>query len=1024
MQTLAAPDLPVPILPLAFEIVPHWAMNKWVIILCFLVAAALVIYLYRAQQKIASRRVIALLTGIRFALVLLTFALLAGLTLQWTRKNSTGGTLWLVVDQSGSMRQADPQATPAEKLRWADALGYLPADLRTSRLDRSAARLDSLRADFVYWGSVGELATSPDAKEAERQQEQFLKGLRDWNDKLTATADEIEKDPTAKGTDGSIVKNLRDVSQQLKTALDKAEDRKTRAEAAKDVAWGAIKTKLDSARAALRPLAEQADQKLLAEKGQDPKVTDALQKVSAHSRAELVALSLKAKHNNSAITDLIPRQTTRLVTFADGPQASEIRDASDLEKALKAAPATTAPSADGKSTDLAKPLNYILEQLGQDEPASVILLSDGRRNVGDDAEEPAKRLAARGVRVFTVALGTEQVAPDAAIEQIDAPDWIYKDDTLRGSVLLRLDGLEGKPVKVEFRRGETLLDAETKTVTPAVARDTKLVNFNDKPPEPGVFEYSVRVVPVENEAVKDNNAQTLRVSVKKDKLNVLMIEDQPRWEYRYLANYLERDQRVKLQTVLLQPANIFDDTNQIDRPALEPASPKNERTEASLPTKREQWAAFDFIVIGDVPKERLPQAAQENIVWAVRDRGATALLIAGLFNMPQRWGDTALQEILPVDLASDWSGDELERHRKEGFRAKIAPEGLTSVLSQFTVDEKQNAAFWAALPEWYWHSEQTHARSANVIWSIADSDKAPSSPEVNSAATSDPATAPAAGDDGNSDNTSLGEIRKKALLATMSVGNGRVMYLASDSTWRLRQVNGLNLHERFWGQVVRWVVGSELPAGGKYVRFGADRPRYVAGEPVVVRARLLNEEMAPLKDEDVRVVARLMPSRDPNTGKPTGEGKVVAETELVPDETSPGYYRAALGGLPEGAIELSLKGTKVQELFAKDESATSQNLNIDVLSQFDVEHRNINADPAVMRALAESGGGVSVGGAHAHVLATHVPKLEYVNPRTVEVGLFADPRNPNTKKTHWIFLAAFVVLASAEWIIRKSAGLV
>ena len=33
---------------------------------------------------------------------------------------------------------------------------------------------------------------------------------------------------------------------------------------------------------------------------------------------------------------------------------------------------------------------------------------------------------------------------------------------------------------------------------------------------------------------------------------VLIIEDQPRWEYRYLANYLQRDQRVKLQTILLR----------------------------------------------------------------------------------------------------------------------------------------------------------------------------------------------------------------------------------------------------------------------------------------------------------------------------------------------------------------------------------------------------------------------------------------------------------------------------------------
>ena len=55
-----------------------------------------------------------------------------------------------------------------------------------------------------------------------------------------------------------------------------------------------------------------------------------------------------------------------------------------------------------------------------------------------------------------------------------------------------------------------------------------------------------------NEVVKENNFQTFRVSVKDDKLHVLLVEDQPRWEDRYLANYLKRDNRVQLQQVLLE----------------------------------------------------------------------------------------------------------------------------------------------------------------------------------------------------------------------------------------------------------------------------------------------------------------------------------------------------------------------------------------------------------------------------------------------------------------------------------------
>ena len=54
---------------------------------------------------------------------------------------------------------------------------------------------------------------------------------------------------------------------------------------------------------------------------------------------------------------------------------------------------------------------------------------------------------------------------------------------------------------------------------------------------------------------------------------------------------------------------------------------------------------------------------------------------------------------------------------------------------------------------------------------------------------------------------------QRALLAVQTIGLGRVLYLAGYQTWRFRNARG-NLQDRFWGQVVGWAVGSDLPAGG------------------------------------------------------------------------------------------------------------------------------------------------------------------------------------------------------------------
>ena len=54
------------------------------------------------------------------------------------------------------------------------------------------------------------------------------------------------------------------------------------------------------------------------------------------------------------------------------------------------------------------------------------------------------------------------------------------------------------------------------------------------------------------------------------------------------------------------------------------------------------------------------------------------------------------------------------------------------------------------------------------------------------------------------------------------------------------------------------------------MKFGADRPRYVAGETVTVTARLLGKDMAPLTKKDVKVVARFPTDGDQATSYITG----------------------------------------------------------------------------------------------------------------------------------------------------------
>src|SRR5579864_5910135 len=92
-----------------------WALNPaaapWILIGAGLLAAAAVIYLYSAQSTIASPRLVRPLTAIRASLILLTVLVLLAPLRVSTYDTHSRGTLWLLADDSASMRQIDRQAT-------------------------------------------------------------------------------------------------------------------------------------------------------------------------------------------------------------------------------------------------------------------------------------------------------------------------------------------------------------------------------------------------------------------------------------------------------------------------------------------------------------------------------------------------------------------------------------------------------------------------------------------------------------------------------------------------------------------------------------------------------------------------------------------------------------------------------------------------------------------------------------------------------------------------------------------------
>ena len=86
------------------------------------------------------------------------------------------------------------------------------------------------------------------------------------------------------------------------------------------------------------------------------------------------------------------------------------------------------------------------------EVTGVVLLTDGRRNGPIDPLPTIDRLAARGIPVYSVLIGSSTPPRDAAVAVVKAPESVYRGDVATVSAAIKIDGYAGRDVAVTLER--------------------------------------------------------------------------------------------------------------------------------------------------------------------------------------------------------------------------------------------------------------------------------------------------------------------------------------------------------------------------------------------------------------------------------------------------------------------------------------------------------------------------------------------------------------------------------------------
>ena len=158
-----------------------------------------------------------------------------------------------------------------------------------------------------------------------------------------------------------------------------------------------------------------------------------------------------------------------------------------------------------------------------------------------------------------------------------------------------------------------------------------------RPTTTGERTFIIEVERQPRELQTENNRIERVITVRKEKLKVLYVNSDPRYEFRYLKNYLDREETIELNVVLLSSDPEYSEQ---DRAAL-----------PTFPASKDELFSYDVVLMGDADTTFLSQSHMQNLVQFVTEKGGGVLFIAGELFDPLSYRGTPLELLLPIELA-------------------------------------------------------------------------------------------------------------------------------------------------------------------------------------------------------------------------------------------------------------------------------------------------------------------------------------------------------------------------------------
>jgi uncharacterized membrane protein len=618
------------------------------------------------------------------------------------------------------------------------------------------------------------------------------------------------------------------------------------------------------------------------------------------------------------------------------------------------------PTAD--ATRIGEALAELRARYAGHDLGAVIVISDGidtgRIGKGPLDAETRAAIEALGAPVHTVGVG-EPALRDLSVAAVMADEFAFVRTAVTIEAVVRQSSLPDRQVDVTLTRDGR--PVASRAVVLRGASSEEKISFDWVPDHPGTFVFQIATPVLHGEALASNNAQLFTVKVIRDRVRVLHVCGRPSWDERFLRAMLRRDPNVDLVSFFI----LRTETDE---------QPWN-RHELSLipfPTYEifeDQLRSFDLVIFQNfnyAPYGVAPYLS--GLRDYVEQGGALAMVGGDLSFTAGGYGETPLQDVLPVDLPQ---GEGLMT--TDAFKPRLTAEGRVHPITSLLLDPRENETRWGKLPALEGLNQVQRLRAAAVPLLVH----------------------PSLHVDGG---------KPAPVLAVGEPGKGRTLALLTDSAWHWGIVaagegDDGRAFQRFWENAIRWLVRDPALT---LLHIDLDRAEYRRHQSPSVRVRAMHPDYTPAGG--VTVALSVTNAESGGAASPGAEARTtpasIRHQEVTTDVQ--GESHVDLGALPAGAYRLTGRATL-------DGRAVTENKTF-VVRVEGKELEDIVSRDDVLRAIADVGGGSY----HRNSLGD----VSIRDPREVRVGR----RQQIQVWSHPALLLLALCLLGIEWVVRRRAG--